>query len=66
MVSLMNSYLLLSSAMLNDPQIFDSPEVYQPERWLESYNPQAKNLPDIHTVFGFGTRYAWFLPIAVI
>jgi hypothetical protein len=52
--------------MLNDPQIFDSLEVYQPERWLESHNPQAKNLPDIHTVFGFGTRYESFCPLVVI
>ncbi|PVF92913.1 cytochrome P450 [Serendipita vermifera] len=48
--------LLNINAMLNDANIFDSPEVYYPERWLETYNPRAKNLPDIHTVFGFGTR----------
>ncbi|PVF92916.1 cytochrome P450 [Serendipita vermifera] len=44
------------SAMLRDPEIFDEPERYQPERWLESHNPKAKSLPDVHAIYGFGLR----------
>ncbi|PVF92915.1 cytochrome P450 [Serendipita vermifera] len=44
------------SAMLSDPAVFDRPERYIPERWLESYNPLGKSLPDVHIIFGFGMR----------
>ncbi|KIM28163.1 hypothetical protein M408DRAFT_23875 [Serendipita vermifera MAFF 305830] len=43
--------------MLRDPRTFESPEVFQPERWLESHNPLVSELPDIQNIaFGFGTR----------
>ncbi|KAG8832284.1 hypothetical protein FRC17_001566 [Serendipita sp. 399] len=43
--------------MLRDPRVFDQPEVYQPERWLEHCNPKVDELPDPITIaFGFGTR----------
>ncbi|PVF92912.1 cytochrome P450 [Serendipita vermifera] len=52
-----NSKIILNiNAILKDPRIFDSPEVYRPERWLKSYYPQADTLPDVHAIFGFGTR----------
>ncbi|CAG8756443.1 9626_t:CDS:2, partial [Acaulospora colombiana] len=50
------------SAMLNDVEIFDSPEDYCPERWLEICNHRAKDLPDIHTVFGFASARVDTLP----
>ncbi|KAG8863431.1 hypothetical protein FRC20_010751 [Serendipita sp. 405] len=43
--------------MLRDPRTYDHPEVFQPERWLESHNSRAIELPDAITIaLGFGTR----------
>ncbi|PVG03050.1 cytochrome P450 [Serendipita vermifera] len=43
--------------MLRDPSVFASADEYMPERWLQSHNPKAKDLPDVmNPSFGFGNR----------
>ena len=43
--------------MLRDPQVWESPELYQPERFLV---PLAQNQPDPSIGFGYGQRLAYF------
>ena len=45
--------------MLRDPQVWESPELYQPERFLE---PPNKNQPDPSIGFDYGRRLV-YLPI---
>lgn len=43
--------------MCRDPRIWDEPDIYKPERWLEPENPKAHELPNIYDIiFGFGKR----------
>jgi cytochrome P450 len=52
-----NSEIVVLRRMLRDPRVFSSAEEFIPERWLESHNPKAKDLPDIiNPSFGFGNR----------
>jgi len=43
--------------MLRDPQIWESPELYRPERFLV---PPTQNQPDISIGFGYGRRLVYF------
>jgi cytochrome P450 len=48
--------------MCRDPRLWDEPDTYKPERWLESENPKARELPNVYDiVFGFGGRYLAFV-----
>ena len=44
--------------MLRDPKIWDSPELYRPERFLV---PLRKNQPDPAIGFGYGRRSVHWL-----
>jgi cytochrome P450 len=50
-------FLLPLSYMCRDPRLWEDPDIYKPERWLISHNPNAHSLPSVYDIiFGFGRR----------
>jgi len=45
--------LLLYRAMVRDPEIYSDPDVFDPERFLDSVSPEME---PSQLVFGFGRR----------
>lgn len=47
----------LNSFWGRDPRIWEDPDQFIPERWLESHNPRASQLPNVYDIaFGLGRR----------
>lgn len=44
--------------MLNDPNIYENPELFDPDRWLRpGLDKTDKNVDPLEIAFGFGRRF---------
>ena len=45
--------------MLNDPNVYENPHIFDPERWLKpGLDKTDKNIDPLEIAFGFGRRCA--------
>ena len=64
MFGLLQTMIIISNAIMSqDPDIFEDPEDFRPERWLRDTDKKSRSRQQLATgIFGFGPRMCLGLP----